>query len=93
MNDAFGTDWKDADKVFRACTDKLLEDKRFVNQCRHNSLDDIRAIFGDALMDALASIMAESAEITDAIESHESGYMKFLSDNLLPYIFKKINQG
>lgn len=92
MNDAFGTDWKDADKVFRACTDKLLEDKRFVNQCRHNSLDDIRAIFGDALMDALASIMAESAEITDAIESNESGYMKFLSDNLLPYIFKKINQ-
>lgn len=73
MNDAFDTDRKDTDKVFHACTDKLLEDKRFVNQCRHNSLDDIKAIFRDALIDTLASIMAESAKTTDAIESTETG--------------------
>ncbi len=91
MNELFGTDWEEADKIFKACTDKILEDDKFVAQCRSNPMSDVAAVFGQAMMGALAAILAESNEMAEAFSKNEGAYMGFLSESLLPYVYRRAN--
>lgn len=91
MNELFGTDWEEADKIFKACTDKILEDDKFVAQCRNNPMSDVAAVFGQAMMNSLAAILAESNEMAEAFSKNERAYMGFLNESLLPYVYRKAN--
>lgn len=92
MNELFGTDWNDADKIFHACVDKVLADRQFVAQARNNSMNDVAAVFGDALMNALTSILTESQEMASAFMKNQKAYMQFLNESLLPYVYRKANE-
>ncbi len=63
LNDAFGAEWTDADKIIKACADKICEDDDFVAKARANSMGDLRAIFGDVMMSALAAILSDSQDM------------------------------
>ena len=63
LNEAFGAEWTDADKIIKACADKICEDEEFVAKARTNSMGDLRAIFGDVMMRALAAILSDSQDM------------------------------
>ena len=46
LNDAFGTDFADDDKVFLGrVKDNLLENKELLNKMEHNSKENVKAVF------------------------------------------------
>ena len=92
MNDRFGTDFTEADKILKACTDKIMEDDEFVAQARNNSMTDMKAIFGEVMLRALMSITMESQDMAEEYSKHEKAYTEFLNDNLLPYVYRKCNE-
>lgn len=52
-----------SDRIIKACADKICEDEDFVQKARTNSMGDLRAIFGDVMMRALAAILSDSADM------------------------------
>lgn len=63
LNEAFGAEWTEADKIIKACADKICEDEEFVAKARTNSMGDLRAVFGDVMMRALATILSDSQDM------------------------------
>lgn len=89
MNERFGTDWQDADKLIKAVGDKIMEDDEFVTTAKNNSMKEVETIFFEAYANALIAIISEGGEMADAIAKNPEGYEEFLRENLLPYVYKK----
>lgn len=49
MNERFGTDWRNADKIIRACADKIMQDGSFVVKARNNAMSDLATVFATAI--------------------------------------------
>ena len=86
LNEAFGTEWEDADKVMRAVSDKILENETFVAQAKSNSMNDLKAIFGDVMMNALLAILSDSQDMAAVFGKNPDKYKSFMDDNMLPYV-------
>lgn len=93
LNDAFGAEWTDADKIIKACADKICEDEDFVAKARSNSMGDLRAIFGDVMMQALASILSDSGDMYAKFNENPNAYMRIMNNDLLPIVYKRCNAG
>lgn len=89
MNERFGTDWQDADKLIKAVGDKIMEDDDFVTTAQNNSINEVESIFMNAYTNALIAIISEGGEMADAIAKNPEGYEEFLRENLLPYVYNK----
>lgn len=92
LNSEFGAQWEDADKVIKACADKICEDEDFVQKARTNSMGDLRAIFGDVMMQALAAILSDSTDMYEKFNESPDAYMRVMNDDLLPYVYRKCNE-
>ena len=92
LNSEFGAQWEDADKVIKACADKICEDEDFVQKARTNSMGDLRAIFGDVMMQALAAILSDSTDMYEKLNENPDAYMRVMNDDLLPYVYRKCNE-
>ena len=92
LNSEFGAQWEDADKVIKACADKICEDEDFVQKARTNSMGDLRAIFGDVMMQALAAIHSDSTDMYEKFNENPDAYMRVMNDDLLPYVYRKCNE-
>ena len=92
LNEAFGTEWEDADKVMRAVSDKILENETFVAQAKSNSMNDLKAIFGDVMMNALLAILSDSQDMAAVFSKNPDKYKNFMDDNMLPYVYRQINK-
>lgn len=91
MNEAFGTQWEDADKVMRAVSDKIMENDTFVSQAKTNTMSDLKAVFSNVLTQALLSVLSDAQDMADTFNKNPELYMSFMSDNMLPYIYRRIN--
>lgn len=89
MNERFGTDWQDADKLIKAVGDKIMEDDDFVTTAQNNSINEVESIFMNAYTNALIAIISEGGEMADAIAKNPEGYEEFLRENLLPYVYRR----
>ena len=67
MNERFGTDWQDADKLIKAVGDKIMEDDDFVTTAKNNSMKEVETIFFEAYTNALIATISEGGEMADAI--------------------------
>ncbi|MEI3376392.1 MAG: type I restriction endonuclease [Coriobacteriales bacterium] len=92
MNERFGTDWKDADKLIKAVGDKIMEDEDFVTTAKNNSMNEVKSIFMEAYTNALISIINEGGEMADTIAKNPQDFEEFLRDNLLPYVYWKCRE-
>lgn len=92
LNSEFGAQWEDADKVIKACADKICEDEDFVQKARTNSMGDLRAIFGDVMMQVLAAILSDSTDMYEKFNENPDAYMRVMNDDLLPYVYRKCNE-
>ena len=91
LNEAFGAEWTEADKIIKACADKICEDEEFVAKARTNSMGDLRAIFGDVMMRALAAILADSADMYEKFSENPDAYMRIMDNDLLPIVYRRCN--
>lgn len=91
LNEVFGTEWEDADKIIKACADKICEDEDFVAKARTNTMGDLRAIFGDVMMKALAAILSDSADMYEKFNENPDAYMRIMDNDLLPIVYRRCN--
>ena len=91
LNETFGTEWEDADKIISACADKICEDEGFVAKARTNSMGDLRAIFGDVMMQALAAILSDSQDMFEKFNEKPDDYMRIMNNDLLPIVYRRCN--
>lgn len=92
LNDAFGAEWTDADKIIKACADKICEDDDFVAKARTNSMGDLRAIFGDVMMSALAAILSDSQDMYAKFNENPDAYLRIMNSDLLPIVYRRCNE-
>lgn len=93
LNDAFGAEWTDADKIIKACADKICEDDDFVAKARTNSMGDLRAIFGDVMMSALAAILSDSEDMYEKFNENPDAYLRIMNSDLLPIVYRRCRTG
>lgn len=93
LNDAFGAEWTDADKIIKACADKICEDDDFVAKARTNSMGDLRAIFGDVMMSALAAILSDSQDMYEKFNENPDAYLRIMNSDLLPIVYRRCRTG
>ena len=91
LNATFGTEWEDADKVVKAVEDKICEDEDLRAKARSNSMSDLRAIFGDVVMKALAAILSDSQDMYEKFNEKPDEYMRIMNDDLLPIVYRRCN--
>lgn len=89
LNEAFGTQWTEADKIIKACADKICEDEEFVQQARANSMADLRAVFGDVMMRALGAILGDSADMYDSFNKNPDAYLRVMNNDMLPIVYAR----
>lgn len=91
LNEVFGTEWEDADRIIKACADKICEDEDFVAKARTNTMGDLRAIFGGVMMDALAAILSDSQDMFEKFSENPDAFMRVMDDELLPIVYRRCN--
>lgn len=91
LNEAFGAEWTEADKIITACADKICEDEEFVAKARTNSMGDLRAVFGDVMMRALATILSDSQDMFEKFNENPDAYMRIMNSDLLPLVYRRCN--
>lgn len=91
LNDVFGAQWTEADKIIRACADKICEDEEFVAKARTNSIGDLRAIFSKVMMDALTAIFSDSQDMLEKFNENPDAYMRIMNSDLLPIVYHRCN--
>ena len=91
LNEVFGAEWTEADKIIKACADKICEDEEFVVKARTNSMGDLRAIFGDVMMRALAAILSDSQDMFEKFNENPDAYMRVMNNDLLPIVYRRCN--
>ncbi|MDY5662794.1 MAG: type I restriction endonuclease [Coriobacteriales bacterium] len=91
LNEVFGTEWEDADKIIKACADKICEDEDFVAKARTNTMGDLRAIFGGVMMDALAAILSDSQDMFEKFSENPDAFMRVMDGELLPIVYRRCN--
>ena len=91
LKEVFGTEWEDADKIIKACADKICEDEDFVAKARTNTMGDLRAIFGGVMMDALAAILSDSQDMFEKFSENPDAFMRVMDDELLPIVYRRCN--
>ena len=74
LNDAFGTDFTDDDKVFLGrVKDNLLDNKDLINKIEHNSKENVKAVFDKFFW----------AEMTKLLKSNGNLYKRVVDDDKL----------
>lgn len=91
LNATFGTEWEDADKVVKAVEDKICENEDFRAKARSNSMSDLRTIFGDVVMKALAAILSDSQGMYEKFNEKPDEYMRIMNDDLPPIVYRRCN--
>ena len=92
LNAAFGAEWEEADRIIKACADKICEDDDFVQKARTNSMSDLGAIFGEVMMNALTAILSDSQDMFVKFSENQDAYMRIMNNDLLPIVYRRCNR-
>ena len=54
-------------------------------------MGDLRAIFGDVMMKALAAILSDSQDMYEKFNENPDAYMRIMDNDLLPIVYRRCN--
>ena len=54
-------------------------------------MGDLRAIFGDVMMRALAAILSDSQDMYEKFNDNPDAYMSIMNNDLLPIVYRRCN--
>lgn len=84
MNDAFGTDFTDDDKVFlERVKDNLLENEELLNKMEHNSKENVKAVFDKYFNEEMTGLLKSNMNFYKRVVDNEK-----LRDKLKAELFK-----
>ncbi len=84
MNDAFGTDFTDDDKVFlERVKDNLLENEELLNKMEHNSRENVKAVFDKYFNEEMTHLLKSNMNFYKRVVDNEK-----LRDKLKAELFK-----
>ena len=84
MNDAFGTDFTDDDKVFlERVKDNLLENEELLNKMEHNSPENVKAVFDKYFNEEMTHLLKSNMNFYKRVVDNEK-----LRDKLKAELFK-----
>ena len=91
LNERFGTDFEEADKLFfEQIEAELMDDETLQSQAKVNKIDTFKYAFNDKFIDKLISRMDQNQEIFEKIlEDKEFG--DFIKQLMMTRIYKKLN--
>jgi len=92
MNDAFGTDFTDDDKVFlERVKNNLLENKELLNKMEHNSRENVKAVFDKYFNEEMTGLLKNNMNFYKRVVDNEKlkDRLKTALFNLLYEDFKK----
>jgi len=92
MNDAFGTDFTDDDKVFlERVKNNLLENKELLNKMEHNSRENVKAVFDKYFNEEMTGLLKNNMNFYKRVVDNEKlkDKLKTALFNLLYEDFKK----
>ena len=93
LNDTFGTDFTEADKLFFDQIETVLMDNnRLAQQAQNNSMDNFRYGFEEAFMTALIERMGQNEEIFQKIMRDENGFGEVVRAFFLKKMYHKFRE-
>jgi len=92
LNDRFGTDFVEADKLFfDQIEEELLEDEILQTQAKVNKLDTFKFAFDDKFIDKLISRMDQNQEIFEKI-LEDKAFGDLVKEVMMKRIFRRLNE-
>jgi type I restriction enzyme, R subunit len=95
LNDAFGTDFTDDDKVFLGrVKDNLLENKDLLNKMEHNSKENVKAVFDKYFNKEMTGLLNSNMKFYKRLVDNEKlkSKLKTALFDLMYYEFNKIKK-
>ncbi|PJE81421.1 type I restriction endonuclease subunit R [Candidatus Pacearchaeota archaeon CG10_big_fil_rev_8_21_14_0_10_32_42] len=95
LNDAFGTDFTEDDKVFLGrVKDHLLENKELLNKMEHNSKENVKAVFDKYFNQEMTGLLNSNMKFYKRLVDNEKLKSKLKSAlfDLMYYEFNKIKK-
>ena len=81
LNDAFGTDFTDDDKVFLGrIKDNLLENKDLMNKIKHNSKQNVKAVFDKYFADEMTKLLSSNMKFYKKLVDNDKLRLKLKSE-------------
>jgi len=96
LNDAFGTDFSDEDKVFLGrVKDNLLENKELLTKMEHNSKENVKAVFDTYFNQEMTKLLNSNMKFYKRLVDNEKLRTKLKSSlfDLLYFEFNKKKKG
>jgi len=91
MNDAFGTDFTDDDKVFlERVKDNLLENDELINRMEHNSRENVKAIFDKYFKEEMSGLLKSNMNLYKRVVDNDK-LRESLKSALLDLIYSEFN--
>ena len=83
LNDAFGTEFTDDDRVFiERVKENLLENEELINKMEHNSKENVKAIFDKYFQDEMSGLLKNNMNLYKKVVDNQQ-----LRDNLKKALF------
>jgi type I restriction enzyme R subunit len=93
LNNRFGTDFEDADKLFfEQIKAELMEDSQLKTQARANPLDTFKYAFEETFLDKLIGRMEDNQEIFEKILEDPS-FGGLVKDMIMKSVYSQLNKG
>ncbi|MCW8801171.1 MAG: hypothetical protein OQK71_09625, partial [Desulfobacter sp.] len=92
LNDRFGTEFEEADKLFFEQIEiELMEDKTLQTQAKVNKLDTFKYAFEEMFIDKLIDRMDQNQEIFEKILEDQS-FGNLVKELMMKKIYSKLNE-
>lgn len=92
LNDRFGTDFTEADKLFFAQIEQeLVEDDKFIFQVKNNSIENLKYSFNDLFDEKAIDRMEQNQDIFSKL-FNDKEFGKVVRDWMLKRVYKKIHR-
>jgi type I restriction enzyme R subunit len=91
MNERFGTDFTEADKILLATLSALEKDDELILQARVNSIEELARPFGESFKKALTAVVLENEEFFSAVGSN-TDIVAYLQKESLPLFYAKAQE-
>jgi type I restriction enzyme R subunit len=92
LNDSFGTEFSDNDKVFLIrVKDNLLDNKELIERMSNNSKQNVRAIFERFLDEEIAKLLSSDMDLYKCIVDNEK-LRKRLESELFDLVYQEYNK-
>jgi len=89
VNEKFGTEFTNMDKLLEQFTNDMCDDERLISYAKNNTRDEFKHLYRKEFENVAVKRFEQNNNMFSKMFD-EQGYMEYLMDEMLPYIYKKL---